>query len=60
MPNLAQLTDSKYSKSSVSYVDKSPKPPHCAICKHYQGNGKCELVAGIINPAGWCNKYEKK
>jgi len=60
MPKLSELTDNKYSKESVSYVEHSPKPAHCAICKHYQGNRKCELVNGRINPAGWCNKYEKK
>ena len=54
---LAELTDSKFSKSTVDYTDKGKKE-HCSICKHYINKTTCEIVAGIINPNGWCNRFE--
>lgn len=49
----------KRAKSSVDYSRGKPGA-YCGICKHYLGNGECELVAGTINPAMWCRLFEER
>lgn len=49
----------KLAKSAVDYSKGKPKA-HCGLCKHYEGSGDCEIVAGVINPAMWCNRFEPR
>ena len=51
----------KYYKSEVEYEDPAKKSNHCSMCRHFIArNHTCELVAGIINPKAWCDKFEAK
>jgi len=51
----------KYSKADVDYSEGKPSE-HCAICVHFQVYHKkaCEIVAGVILPDMWCNKFKKR
>lgn len=49
-----------YSKESVQYTDNGTPSEHCAICEHYVGRNRCEIVLGSVMPSGWCNKWEEK
>src|SRR6266705_2276443 len=48
----------KASKASVDYTDESSSATdRCALCEHYDAGG-CNLVAGVIDPRGWCELFE--
>lgn len=50
----------QYSKKSVKYTDNHGKSSEqCSKCRHYVNPTTCEIVAGRINPNGWCKKYEE-
>jgi len=51
----------KLAKADVEYGEGKPSE-HCAICVHFQVYHKkaCEIVAGVILPNMWCNKFKKK
>src|ERR1700758_5332655 len=49
----------KFTKAEVHYTDSHGRSSEqCSKCKHYE-NRACEIVAGTINPEGWCNKFAK-
>ena len=54
--------DDKIEKSLVGYVDKSTDPAgnHCSICANFQAPASCAIVAGVINPNGWCGAFAPK
>jgi hypothetical protein len=48
----------KLSKSAVKYVDDhGASSERCAKCVHYLGRAACQIVAGRIDPEGWCNRF---
>jgi len=49
----------KLTKVEVHYSRGMAKS-HCGICKHYDGNYGCEVVAGHIEPDMWCDHFKKK
>lgn len=56
----------KGSKAQFKYQDKPKNGQPCAACKFYiankkpKANGSCSIVAGSINPKGWCIAWAKK
>jgi hypothetical protein len=50
----------KASKSAADYTDHGTKQEHCSVCRHYVNPGSCEIVAGHIQPQGWCRYFEKE
>lgn len=48
----------KLSKAEVHY-SRGMKQSHCGICEHYDGEHGCEVVAGRIEPAMWCEKFTR-
>lgn len=50
----------KKSKASVEYTDDhGTSSEQCAKCKHYVNATTCAVVAGKINPAGWCDQFSR-
>jgi hypothetical protein len=48
----------KLSKTVVEYVaDHGDSDEQCAKCDHYVNPTTCKIVAGRINPDGWCNRF---
>jgi hypothetical protein len=52
----------KIEKSLVGYVEKSVDKDghHCSICANFQAPSSCAIVAGTINPNGWCGAFAPK
>ena len=56
----------KSAKSAVQYVDKSPNGKLCSQCRFYiagknpKAKGQCQIVAGAINPGGYCVAFAAK
>ncbi len=50
----------KLSKSDVEYSDDhGSSDEQCSRCAHYVNPTTCRIVAGRINPEGWCNQFER-
>jgi hypothetical protein len=49
-------------KSAVEYESPAKGPDHCSLCKHFEVRHRhgCEIVAGTILPADWCNKFSRR
>jgi len=48
----------KVDQSIVLYMTGDQGPFRCDHCVNWQGNGKCAIVNGQIDPAGCCNLFE--
>ena len=54
------------SKADVKYQFTPHAADHCSLCTSYipsadgQGSGTCKIVAGAIQPDGWCFLFAKK
>jgi hypothetical protein len=53
-------------QAAVKYVPKSAVANHCGLCNYFipgaspTALGQCKVVAGQINPAGWCQLFAAK
>jgi hypothetical protein len=47
-----------YAKSEVQFEHPAKGKNHCSQCVHFLGNGKCEIVSGLIRPEDWCDKWK--
>jgi hypothetical protein len=64
----AQAAGAPISKAAVGYQDIPNKGAVCAQCVYFifkpSDNGmlesRCKMVAGPINPAGWCEIFSPK
>jgi hypothetical protein len=64
----AQATGAPISKAAVGYRDIPYNGQVCAECVYFifkpSENGvpesRCKMVAGVINPAGWCEIFAPK
>ena len=51
----------KIEKSLVGYQEKpNANGQHCSICANFQPPNSCAIVAGVINPNGWCGAFAPK
>lgn len=48
--------EEKLAKSEVQYENPATGMDHCKECRYFHDR-KCEIVAGPINPNGWCTLY---
>jgi hypothetical protein len=59
-PNLGDPEQRK----SLHYVEASPTPQKsCDACMYFQGQGRCgscRVIAGQVNPAGYCDSWSAK
>jgi len=65
----AQADIAPMSKASVGYQDVPQNGQVCAACVYFEfyastgGSApasRCKLIAGPINPAGWCEVWQAK
>lgn len=53
-------------QANVKYQAVPKGPNHCSKCNYFipganpTANGQCKVVAGVINPNGWCILYAPK
>lgn len=53
----------KEMRTTLKYVDKTDKADTCATCQFFTagtGCGKCTIIKGPIQAAGWCASWAKK
>ena len=54
----------KFSKEETKYTDDhGDSPEQCSKCGHFEKDSLgsfCAVVAGKINPGGWCMKFYYK
>ncbi|MGH7101643.1 MAG: hypothetical protein ACREFJ_04530 [Acetobacteraceae bacterium] len=50
----------KLSKVVAKYQDHPHGQQHCAICLQFRPPDSCHIVAGTINPNGWCQFFAAK
>ena len=50
----------KASQKVVGYQDQPHDGKKCSLCTQYRAPGACQLVAGPINPDGWCRLFVAK
>lgn len=61
MPARAQPRTEKLSKATVSYQVKASMPSTtCERCVHFRAPRACHLVAGLIAPGGWCDRFLRR
>jgi hypothetical protein len=53
-------------KANAKYQDHPNGGKHCALCNYFipgshpGATGQCKVVAGAINPNGWCTLFAPK
>ena len=50
----------KIAQNLVKYQEKPKGPQECDNCLHFIPPSSCKVVAGKINPKGWCQLYAPK
>ena len=55
----AQTTE-KLAQSVVQYQTNPKDGAKCSLCVNFQPPNACTIVAGEINPNGWCVAYAPK
>ena len=50
----------KIAQNLVKYQEKPKGPQECDNCLHFVAPASCKMVAGKINPKGWCQLYAPK
>nr|WP_294520357.1 high-potential iron-sulfur protein [uncultured Rhodopila sp.] len=50
----------KISQAQVQYQQSPNNGQHCSICVNFQAPASCAIVAGKINPDGWCIAFAPK
>lgn len=56
----ARAQDAKIAQELVQYQDGPKDGLKCNMCAQWVEPNACKIVAGKINPAGWCVAYAPK
>jgi hypothetical protein len=56
----AARADEKISQAQVQYQQVPKDGQHCSICVNFQAPSSCAIVAGTINPNGYCIAFAPK
>jgi hypothetical protein len=56
----AAQAQEKISQAQVQYQQSPNNGQHCSICVNFQPPASCAIVAGKINPDGWCIAFAPK
>jgi anaerobic selenocysteine-containing dehydrogenase len=52
--------DSKFSQTMAKYQPTPKGASRCDNCSQFKGPSSCNVVAGAVSPAGWCQLYAVK
>ena len=50
----------KIAQAQVQYQNNPKDGAKCSICVNWVAPNACQIVAGTINPNGWCVAYAPK
>ena len=59
-PGSASAQDQKLAKKLVQYQDMPKQGQECDKCVNWVAPNQCKIVAGDINPKGWCVAFAPK
>lgn len=51
---------SQLRKEDVRYQEQPKGSQRCSGCKNFIGPGACRVVAGSVNPDGWCLLFQAR
>ena len=61
MPKSTQADDSSKVAQSLVQYQQAPKDGNkCSLCVNWVAPNSCKVVAGTINPDGWCVAFAPK
>ena len=52
--------EDKIAQAQVQYQETPKDGNKCSTCVNFQPPNACKIVAGTINPNGWCIAYAPK
>lgn len=55
-----RTSEAKLAQEQVSYQPTPKGERKCSGCVNYEGNGNCRVVAGPIDPEGWCRLWNAR
>jgi hypothetical protein len=55
-----RVAQTKVAQTAVQYQESPKDGNHCSICAQFVAPNACNLVAGTINPNGWCVLFAPK
>jgi len=56
----ASAQDEKLAQNVVQYQQTPKDGAKCSTCVNWVAPNSCKIVAGTINPEGWCVAYAPK
>ena len=59
-PRTAAAQDQKLPQATVQYQEMPKDGAECDKCVNWVAPNQCKIVAGNINPKGWCVAYAPK
>ena len=59
-PRRAEAQDQKLPQATVQYQEQPKDGAECDKCVNWVAPNQCKIVAGNINPKGWCVAYAPK
>lgn len=60
LPRRSAYAQQKVSKAMVHYQERPKNGQECAGCVNFIPPSACKVVAGRINPHGWCELWVPK
>ena len=60
MIGTARAQDQKIDQALVQYQDVPKEGAKCSGCVNFAAPSACKIVAGTIDPNGWCVVYAPK
>ena len=55
-----RVAQDKLAQKAVQYQDTPKDNQKCSICVNFEPPNACKIVAGTINPNGWCIAFGPK
>ncbi len=55
-----QFAQDKIAQNLVQYQETPKDGAKCSTCVNFEAPSSCKIVAGTINPNGWCVAYAPK
>lgn len=59
-PAIASDAPSQLRREDVRYQEGPKGSQRCSGCKNFVGPNACRVVAGLVNPNGWCLLFQAK
>ncbi len=55
-----RMAQDKIAQKMVQYQETPKEGQKCSLCVNWEAPNACKIVAGTINPEGWCIAFAPK